>query len=351
LEEKQLHDYTLVLLSARHQRQRRDLQLVEQLAACDLYDTTILLEEHQTGRVFHYFEQPGRAFGSRAFHDLLCVQSSHFSAVNERAIKSVVVVPECHTFSTPQLNSLLKWLCYWRDRIRRVVMLGTLELLPLHAGHAWLDLLRHMHRDRINPLLWDADTQASNFTRLVNKQWSAWRYSRTNLVALEKGLSHFYNQPGRTQSLLLSNMTSVQTLCLVLEQYFVARPSQQLTLYMLHGWTVAQRPLYKRLVEEMDRKLVRRQGLKFEEALCEQCYQPMEKPALFLVDQKYLLQMDKSELNYLFAGSLDLLLLTDLDETKDAEIKPATATEPLRQLAILFTASKRYLLRYTVGSM
>jgi hypothetical protein len=73
--------------------------------------------------------------------------------------------------------------------------------------------------------------------------------------------------------------------------------------------------------------------------------------ALFLVDQKYLAMLDKSELNYLFA-SLDMLLLCDLSQSNSAvTLNAATATEPLKQLGNVFTHNPRYILRYTFASM
>jgi hypothetical protein len=81
--------------------------------------------------------------GQPSLRDLrqCCVESGHWPQV---ACETVVVV-DCHLYSIEAMLALWRWLAACRaasQPVRRLVMLGALDTLPLHCdGQAWLDAL------------------------------------------------------------------------------------------------------------------------------------------------------------------------------------------------------------------
>jgi len=191
--------FTLLYLTPSDLRQSRDLALLRRLWHQDFFRTsavTIACSRHLFKRFCLYFHRK---------QDELTLDDarSHLYVVGaEAAVRDTLVVMDAHLLSNRQMVTLLQWIRDAGERVTRVVMMGAMDLSPLHTtGHAFLDLAQwhdsagtratlfsfKLHIDASHALLTDVTTSLHYVTlKLLQEQVKsmAKEYKAVSLLVL-----------------------------------------------------------------------------------------------------------------------------------------------------------------------
>lgn len=187
-------DMQFVLFTPAELKQNVDLACLKDLLFEDLFNSVILREQsdrHFHRRLSEYFASEQESLRMSLFHRERCFATLCFESIPKEAIKETVFIPQAHMLSLESLQNLLKWLIMKRQVVKRVIFLGTLEIIASQShGQGFMDLLRAIELQAINQALYNYDQTANHFATLLEEQW---RY----LAWLDKengGAQHFYDQ-------------------------------------------------------------------------------------------------------------------------------------------------------------
>jgi hypothetical protein len=115
-----------------------DLATLHTLMAENIFTCSVIRpksSDYTLRRVAHYF--------SRVCEDIpLADLHTRFSEPEMAAPKELVILVDCHLLSITEMLALFRWFQRHKGVVRRLVMMGASDTLPLRAdGQAWLDLL------------------------------------------------------------------------------------------------------------------------------------------------------------------------------------------------------------------
>lgn len=181
-------------------RQNADLELIAEVLHSDRYCTAVLREEkvnlmYQT-RMSQFFTK--HATLGEWFSEWSCAKSCDFMQIDPRCIRETVIVTECHQLSNVQLHNLLKWFYYHHQTIKRVLMLGSLHLLPSYSdGQAFVDMVRDQdallcngsYAKNVNGVLFDHDETSRQFSELAKEGWAVIRWPTQPLNMMREEIS------------------------------------------------------------------------------------------------------------------------------------------------------------------
>jgi len=137
-----------------------DMEVLHKLMWENIFTCSVVRprgSDYTLRRVSHYFFKRGEI----RMEDL----HNRFFEPETVVEKSLIIVLDCHLFSVSALLGLFQWLYRHRSVVRRLVMLGASDTLPLkEEGQAWIDLLGWQGFE--TPLFRHVELNAS-FDRLV----------------------------------------------------------------------------------------------------------------------------------------------------------------------------------------
>jgi hypothetical protein len=137
-----------------------DVALLHKLMWENIFSCSVVRprgSDYSLRKVWRYFVQKGEI----SMEDL----HTRFSQPETASAKELVVVMDCHLFSVRALLDLFQWFYRHRTTVRRLIMMGASDTLPLTTdGQAWIDLLTAYGYE--TPLFGHAELNAS-LDRLV----------------------------------------------------------------------------------------------------------------------------------------------------------------------------------------
>lgn len=174
-EHDERQQFRLIAFSPLQLRRCEDIALMHEQVYDDQLDTAILREASTN----HFFrERLARGFESEVtpenWHHELYFESTHFEQIDKRAQRRTVIVADCHLLGAEDMNRLLKWLVFHRQTVRRVLLIGSFDMLPYaQNGQPFLDLMLTSEPRHTQRYLCAHQTRLADFRELLfdESQW------------------------------------------------------------------------------------------------------------------------------------------------------------------------------------
>lgn len=312
-----LQQYQCVLFSPSQITHNEDLVCIKTLLFADLHNTVILREVSDMffhNRLALYFDQTQTELDMELFHSKYCFELSQFDRLPEKALKETLIIPQCHTLSLIALQNLIKLIVYYQKTVKRIVLIGSLTLLPLDTpAQAFVDFVRTIcvQETSIVHLLYDRTVLPKEFSMIVNKQWRIIKCENERQIASAKQLVTHYREGKYAVLYQLAKEELVQYLLPAGEKR-IGSTTPLIVCCLTKGKTpnylftsMSSKEKSKNTFEQMEIGMLARHDF-------------ILKPnTLFVISKKVLLtQLDQNELIHLFM-LVDNLYVIDCDGKKD----------------------------------
>lgn len=354
-------EFQFVLFTPGEIKRNVDLDCLKGLLFEDLFNSVILRENgdsHFHRRLSEYFAAEQDSLDMGLFHRERCFATSNFEVIPKSALKETIFVPQAHMLSLLAMKNLLAWCITKHLTVKRVVFIGSLDLLPGHShGQAFLDLLRAVSFQSINQAIYNYDRAADNFATLLDEQW---RY----LPMLERennntDVTHYYRQESLFQeqedASLLYHIRSVTLFANLIASRQVVKDKGAIRFHTLYKqpFNTSQRsanPLHRALSTLFSGAKNAHIEITSLEIDTLTSYKAMTPGvAYFLISRKTLFSLDKNQVTLLFmmVDSLYVIDQVDGEFSSDKEDEKKRNTNLLDLLVAQFRASRRPNVRYS----
>ena len=295
-------------------RQCDDIAVMSRLVYDDAVNT-VILREASTNHLFR--ERLARGFARdvtpQTWSRELYFESAHFELMDKRALKRTVIVADCHLLGADDMHKLLRWLVLNRETVRRVLLVGSFDMLPYaQNGQPFLDLALASEPRTVDRYLFAAEARLDDFRELLfaEDQWAIRAHTTHRSAVDDGGLATgiLYQVDGGTKELLE-----------MLEHAPDFRSSPQLRLHQLvrkDRWAGGGKPPKQRLaIEELPlQSKKQKQRILVEndmsiDALTRHVPARGTGHDVFVVTRKMLSLFNKNQLNLVFSALSTLVLV------------------------------------------
>jgi hypothetical protein len=352
-------EFQFILFTPEEIKRNVDLACLKGLLFEDPFNSVILRESgdwHFHRRISEYFATEQDSLDMGLFHRERCFATAGYATIPNMAHKETVFIPQAHMISLIGMKRILVWFLAKNFAGKRIVFLGSPDLLPGHAhGQAFLDLLRAVSLQSTNQAIYNYDRVANNFATLIDEHW---RY----LVLVKDGcnsdeVAHLLSQETLFEQQdamsLLYHFKRLSLFAYTISSRLIVKAKNRIRLYALykrpfnHSQQRIINPLHRVLTTQFNgTKNAHIEVISLEiDALTS--YNAMTPcVAYFVISRRSLFSLDKNQVALLFTIVNSLYVIDQVDgEFEDKQQKKGTNLLDL--LVTQFRESRRPNVRYS----
>jgi hypothetical protein len=158
---------TMLRFTTPEYKQLMDMDTIAIILEKNAWDTLVIRpdgSDYSLKRASLYFSEYEGTVKLEDFH-------KSFKSIKEATMndpQGLIVVMDCHLLSTDAMKNLVTWFYMQRTVIKRVVMIGVDDVLPLCGGQSFLDLIQWSDYASVNSGLFAHDVYHEDLLKLVD---------------------------------------------------------------------------------------------------------------------------------------------------------------------------------------
>lgn len=334
--------YRIILFTPTELKRGLDIDTMKNLSLDNVFYTTSILRESSTNHFFHsrLAGQFCDEIGADNWYKELYFETTNFQNIDKLAIRRRVIIGDCHLLTGEDLLNMMKWLIFYKDRIKEIILIGSVHILPvIQNGQPFLDLLLKINTRQVRSLLGSRETTSSDFKNMIEREWSQMNWvKRDKKRESQIRRYEFLNDPTREERCsVLYHMRGLDDMEDFFHQFF-----QHINISIIHLYQEK-----KKIEFNLGKKsLFKITDLKLDNLLHYKKSIIKEKEEFFVISHSLVKSLNKNQLNLIFS-TLDKLII--LGKEKDEEVEKKLK-DIIDEITTIFESDTRPNLRYTYSS-
>ncbi len=315
--------YRMAIFTATELKRNDDIKVMKDLALeVKFYNTSIIRENSMN----HFFiSRLAKPFcdeiGQENWYHELYFETTHFQYINERAIRRRVIIADAHLLTCEDLLNMMKWLLFHREKIKEVILVGSIHILPfVQNGQPFMDLAFKINKKQVFGLIGRKDFASDEFKRMVDYEWSQFKWVREKEKKnYELRSRHdFLTDPTRKEKCsVLYHMEEMSDLIDFFNSFF---PDLNISLINIYEEK-------KKILFNLDKKsLLKVTDLKLDNILQHKKSLVDQKQEFFITSCDMITVMSKSQLNLIFSTLDRLIILGKFDKYNEENKKRSSSS-------------------------
>lgn len=331
-------------------KQQLDITTMKRFAFdAEFYNTSIIRESSTN----HFFiSRLANSFcdeiGDENWYHELYFETTHFQNINDRAIRKRVIIADSHLLTGEDLLNMLKWIMFHKERIKEVILVGCVAILPcIQNGQPFMDLTFKINRRQVFGIIGRKDAAADDFKRMVEHEWSQFKWTQERKEKKNYSLRErhdFLIDPSRlSKCSVLYHMESMGDL----QDFFTSiYPDEGISLINLYEEK-------QKIVFNLGKKsLIKVTDVKLDNLLQHKKSLVDQKLEFFITSCDLVTYMSKSQLNLIFSTLDKLIILGKFDSYNEEnnQSKYKKVKDIMGLVTTRFMTDNRPNMRYTYDS-